>query len=1243
MNISEMRKPLHIIWNVDENGDKQSVLMPAETYKVINGKIALPEIPDEFYSVKITYDEAELIEIDNRDFQTKITADKFRVKYNMGLIFLDSSLEGKDVTVEYYSRGMIMYPASRIYTDINAGTNEIETLQDVVNDARTQLEGIGDIQTAVTEGSQVKIDLDNSIATANTTKTSLDGSIANGAQQENDLDSSTSTAQAAETSLVGKTTIAQNTHDTLTSTITQAENKDSQLKQSIEDADAKKTELDNHTNVKKSELDSHTSDKETQLDAHTGTKETQLDDHTVIKKSELDSYVGSDVSPGAGTKKKELDDYTAIKEGELNTYRLAKEGELDTHTGIKEGELDAHTSIKKSELDSYESAKEGEIDTYTTSKKGELDTHTSTKESQLDTYTTARQGDLDNHTDLRKGDLDSHTTDKKTELDNHTSSKEAQLDSHTTLKESQLNAYESGKESELDTFTVTKKGEITSHAETKKGELDTHVGTWDTDLQANTGLKGDLDTHTTTKKSEIDSHTTAKESQLDVYTAAREGDLDTHTTLKKSELDSHEGVKEGQLDTYTDSKKSELDTYTDDKKTELNTYKNLKQSELQNTIDSADTINTTLNGSVQAGQNKIQEMDSKISEADTKITETETARQSTIDVSNRVSVFEEYDNLKTYYSMNKVYYQGSSYVCIAEANGKAPTDTSYWQIIALAGTGTVMRVSSSNGDISIADPTTNPTLTLNTGTGANQITKLDSSGKLSDSVINKGLPNTVASLDDNGTIPLTQIPASVKEIKVVNTITDRDVLTPHEGLRVHVKDASADATVESGWAEYLWDGSQWTKTSETESIDIVLDWGNIQNKDVIGDIGYTPLDKSGDTIKGELKFELTDNNRMIELAKLYSATEQNDPYIEFKKQATNGGGVDSYGYLQIGEDGGKINVSGGDLKFEVDNGYEVEVNSNKVWHEGNFNPSSKASSVHTHTKDQITDLSLDWSSISGKPTTFTPSTHQHSKDDITNLTLDWGSVTGKPTTFTPSSHNHDGVYEPVVTKKTAFNKDFGGNGTAATVARSDHNHDTVYEPKFTKKTAFNKDFGTTAGSIAEGNHTHPQYLTSYTNNYITGLSGNGDSILTVTRQGLQDITVDLSHSHSEYASSGHNHDIYLLKSGGTITGDLTVNGDWNWAPDTNFSLSGTSNDQGWSFDLKNCNTYSGSRWSVWSDKSNQHILTVRGDTENVGVCNSNPTEKLDVDGTVKATAFKAGNFQMEYNSTTDSLEISYVA
>lgn len=60
-------------------------------------------------------------------------------------------------------------------------------------------------------------------------------------------------------------------------------------------------------------------------------------------------------------------------------------------------------------------------------------------------------------------------------------------------------------------------------------------------------------------------------------------------------------------------------------------------------------------------------------------------------------------------------------------------------------------------------------------------------------------------------------------------------------------------------------------------------------------------------------------------------------------------------------------------------------------------------------------------------------------------------------------------------------------------------------------------------------HTHSQYLTSYINNYLTGVSGSGNGTITFTRNGLTDLTFNASHTHN-----------YLALTGGTLTGSLTA-------------------------------------------------------------------------------------------------------
>ncbi len=99
----------------------------------------------------------------------------------------------------------------------------------------------------------------------------------------------------------------------------------------------------------------------------------------------------------------------------------------------------------------------------------------------------------------------------------------------------------------------------------------------------------------------------------------------------------------------------------------------------------------------------------------------------------------------------------------------------------------------------------------------------------------------VVKLGENGLIPSSFIPAEFKEIKIVDTIAARDGITDaFAGLSVYVKDASADTTVNSGGAYYLYDGAAWVKTAESESMDVVLEWNAIQNKpDTLAGYGIT--------------------------------------------------------------------------------------------------------------------------------------------------------------------------------------------------------------------------------------------------------------------------------------------------------------------------------------------------------------------------------------------------------------------
>ncbi len=70
------------------------------------------------------------------------------------------------------------------------------------------------------------------------------------------------------------------------------------------------------------------------------------------------------------------------------------------------------------------------------------------------------------------------------------------------------------------------------------------------------------------------------------------------------------------------------------------------------------------------------------------------------------------------------------------------------------------------------------------------------------------------------------------EMPIVANIASRNALSPTKNTQVLVLDATGDSTVASGAATYLYRVSttSWIKLSEAESLDLILQWANIQGK-----------------------------------------------------------------------------------------------------------------------------------------------------------------------------------------------------------------------------------------------------------------------------------------------------------------------------------------------------------------------------------------------------------------------------
>ncbi len=94
----------------------------------------------------------------------------------------------------------------------------------------------------------------------------------------------------------------------------------------------------------------------------------------------------------------------------------------------------------------------------------------------------------------------------------------------------------------------------------------------------------------------------------------------------------------------------------------------------------------------------------------------------------------------------------------------------------------------------------------------------------------------------NGKLSKAVLPDDISSNVIVETIAERDALTPFEGLYVHVKDATGDSTVETGWADYIYDGETWVKNASIASSSggtsevATVEWANITGKPS----AYTP-------------------------------------------------------------------------------------------------------------------------------------------------------------------------------------------------------------------------------------------------------------------------------------------------------------------------------------------------------------------------------------------------------------------
>jgi|TARA_R110000851_G_C13028964_1_gene560922 hypothetical protein len=110
--------------------------------------------------------------------------------------------------------------------------------------------------------------------------------------------------------------------------------------------------------------------------------------------------------------------------------------------------------------------------------------------------------------------------------------------------------------------------------------------------------------------------------------------------------------------------------------------------------------------------------------------------------------------------------------------------------------------------------------------------------------------------------------AALSAIEVVADIAARDALTLTANTQIMVLDATADATVDSGAATYIYRQSDtsFTKIAEYESLDVILNWSDIVGRpsSAVADIDDAVTKRHVHANKAELDLITEDgNNRLL--------------------------------------------------------------------------------------------------------------------------------------------------------------------------------------------------------------------------------------------------------------------------------------------------------------------------------------------------------------------------------------------
>lgn len=134
----EYNDPLRIIWRAGTADEPYPTKI--DSLLIINNKMVLTEIPSKFHGVKV----AGYTEVNEDIYRrtTTLSSNEFYVNYQNGIVLFNPSAEDKTLVAEYKGRGIIQYPAERIYAHNKRKDNVVENLQQIIDDSMQKIEEV---------------------------------------------------------------------------------------------------------------------------------------------------------------------------------------------------------------------------------------------------------------------------------------------------------------------------------------------------------------------------------------------------------------------------------------------------------------------------------------------------------------------------------------------------------------------------------------------------------------------------------------------------------------------------------------------------------------------------------------------------------------------------------------------------------------------------------------------------------------------------------------------------------------------------------------------------------------------------------------------------------------------------------------------------------------------------------------------------------------------------------------------